>query len=91
MDFPGGRRLDLANAGSIDVRPVEARSRRETGALARSCFQSARRRQRARQAKREAADNAAAPLPAPRESAGAAASRPEAGDVPSSTEPLEAG
>jgi len=26
MDFPGGRRLDPANAGSIDVRPVEAGS-----------------------------------------------------------------
>jgi hypothetical protein len=76
MDFPGGRRLDLANAGSIDVRPVEARSRRETGALARSSFQSPTGRQRARPAKREAADNAAALLPAPRESAGAAASRP---------------
>jgi hypothetical protein len=31
MDFPGGRRLDLENAGSIDVRPVETRSPKGNG------------------------------------------------------------
>ena len=31
MDFHGGRRLDLAEAGSIDVQPVETRSAMENG------------------------------------------------------------
>ena len=31
MDFPGGRRLDLAKAGSIDVRPDETRSAKGNG------------------------------------------------------------
>jgi hypothetical protein len=44
-----------------------------------------------RPAKRESSRESCCALTALRESAGAKACRPEAGDVPSSTEPLEAG
>jgi hypothetical protein len=56
---PGGRRLDLAKAGSIDVQPVAPRSAKEQGVHALR-FNRPKRRQRARPAKREAAEKAAA-------------------------------
>ena len=89
--FPGGRRLDPAEAGRIDVRPGKAGS--ATGERERSRAPHSGRGRGVRgssdgaSCSRESCSTASAS----RESAARAATRPEAGDVPSSTEPLEAG
>jgi hypothetical protein len=83
MDFPGGRRLDLAKAGSIDVRPDETRSTKGNRSARAFLFSIVPEASEGSTGEASSSRKSCCALPAPRESAGAAASRPEAGDVPS--------
>jgi hypothetical protein len=89
LDFNGGRRLRLGKAGGIDVLPGEASQARENG-RSRAPFHWLGGVRGFERRSVKAAEKA--PALGPRSAkARRGAARPEAGDVPSSTEPLEAG
>jgi hypothetical protein len=91
LDFSGGRHLGLVKAGGIDVLPGEAGSAKGERAFTRSLSSRPKRCQKVRAAKRERSRKKLLRSPRAARKRSAAASRPEAGNVPSSTMLLEAG